>query len=88
MIYDVRKSYWVLMILFLFAFSSSFQQKKTGNQIEVAKVKLTFINTVKGSKIVFNDSTYTNSFGEKYLITKLRYYVTNVSVQGGHNSIK
>jgi hypothetical protein len=88
MMYDVRKSYWVLVVLFLFAFSSSFQQKKTGNQINVAKVKLTFVNTVKGSKIVFNDSTYTNSFGEKYIITKLRYYVTNISVQDGHNSIK
>jgi hypothetical protein len=88
MMYDVRKSYRVLMVLFLFAFSSSFQQKKTGNQINAAAVKLTFVNTVKGSKIVFNDSTYTNSFGEKYHITKLRYYVTNISVQGGHNTIK
>jgi hypothetical protein len=86
--YDVRRSYWVLMLLFLFAFSSSPRQKKAGNQNEVTTVKLTFVNTVKGSKIVFNDSTYTNSFGEKYLITKLKYYVTNVSVQDGHHSIK
>ena len=73
---------------FLFAFSSSFQQKKTGNQSPSSAVKLIFMNNVKGSKIAFNDSTYTNSFGEKYIITKLRYYVTNVSLQNGHNSIK
>ena len=88
MMRNVRKNYWVLMVLFLFAFFSSFQQKKIFNQSPSSAVKLTFINNVKGSKIVFNDSTYTNSFGEKYIITKLRYYVTNVSLQNGHNSIK
>ena len=88
MMCNVRKNYWVLMVAFLFAFSSSFQQKEIFSQSPSSSVKLTFINNVKGSKIVFNDSTYTNSFGEKYIITKLRYYVTNVSLQNGHNSIK
>ncbi|MEP6948388.1 MAG: MbnP family protein [Ginsengibacter sp.] len=88
MMHDITKSCRVLMMLFLFVFSSSFQQKKRGDQNNVTAVKLTFVNTIKGSKIVFNDSTYTNSFGEKYVITKLRYYVTNVSLQSVHNSIK
>lgn len=84
---NVRKNYWVLMVFFLFAIFCSFQQKKILNQSN-AIVKITFINNVKGSKIVFNDSTYTNPFGEKYTITKLRYYVTNVSLQNGHNNFK
>ena len=85
---NARKSYWVWMLIFLFAFSSSFQQKRTVDQSLSATIKLTFVNNIKGSRIVFSDSTYTNSFGEKYLITKLKYYVTNVSLQNGHTSIK
>ncbi len=73
------RSFWILPVLFLLAFSSSFRQEKTGNQNDLVVVKLTFNNNVKGNKIVFNDSTYVNPFGEKYVITKLRYYVTNVS---------
>lgn len=87
MMYNLRKNYWVLMVLF-FALFCSFQQKKIINQRPPSVVKLTFNNNIKGSNIVFNDSTYTNSFGEKYIITKLRYYVTNVSLQTGVKSNK
>jgi len=87
MMYSVRKSFWMLSVFILFAFFSSFQQTKMVDK-SPSTVKLTFINNVKGSKIVFNDSIYTNSFGEKYLITKLKYYVTNVSVLNGHSSAK
>ena len=88
MMRNVRKNYWALMMAFLITFSSSFQQKKIFNHSLSSSVKITFVNNVKGSKIAFNDSTYTNSFGEKYVITKLRYYVTNVSLQNGNNNIK
>lgn len=87
MMHDAGKSYCALIMLFLFAFSSSFLQKKTGDQNNAA-VKLTLVNTIKGNKIVFSDSGYTNSFGEKYFVTKLKYYVTNLSLQSVHNSIK
>ena len=54
--------------------------RKFFNQNKYASVKIIFINNVKGNKIVLNDSTYTNPFGEKYNITKLRYYVTNIEL--------
>ena len=85
---DSGKNYWVLWVLFLAAFFSSFQQKRIGNRNSLSAIKLTFINNVNGSKISFNDSTYTNSFGENYTITKLRYYVTNISLQSGSQSVK
>ncbi len=89
MIPDVRKSYRVFILLvFVLIFFSSFQQKKIFNKSIAFSVKLIFINNVRGTKIFLNDSTYTNSFGEKYTITKLRYYVTNVSLRNGHNNIK
>ena len=87
MICNVRGNYGVLTMLWLFVCLSSFQHKKIVNQ-NPCTVKLIFSNTVKENKIVFGDSTYTNSFGEKYIITKLRYYVTNISLQSVDNSFK
>jgi hypothetical protein len=82
----VRTSFWVLMGVVLFSLFSSFNEKKVTRSPEAA-IRLTFINTVKGSRIVYSDSTYTNSFGERYLVTKLRYYITNISVQKGDKTV-
>ncbi|MEO8762941.1 MAG: MbnP family protein [Ginsengibacter sp.] len=84
---DKRKNFWVLTVLLVFALSSSFKQKEISAQ-NLCTVKLIFINTIKGSRVVFNDSSYTNPFGEKYSITKLRYYVTNVSLVNGYAGFK
>jgi len=81
------KYYW-LVIPVLFAIFSSFHQKKIFNQNISASVKIIFINNIKENKIVLNDSTYTNPFGEKYIITKLRYYVSNVELQRADNFFK
>lgn len=42
------------------------------------KIALHFENTANGKKIVLNDAVYSNIFGEKYTITKLKYYVSNI----------
>ena len=85
---DSRKKYWVLWVFLLATFFSSFQQKKIENQNSLSAIKLTFANNVNGRKIIFNDSTYTNSFGENFTITKLRYYVTSISLPGGSQNVK
>jgi hypothetical protein len=43
-------------------------------------LKISFRNTVKGVPIVLATGNYTNGFGEQYLITKFKYYISNVSV--------
>jgi hypothetical protein len=43
-------------------------------------VKITFKNTVKGSPVVLNTATYTNSFAEQYTITTFKYYISNVVI--------
>jgi hypothetical protein len=53
---------------------------------EKTKLKITFENIIDGRKICLNDSIYTNPFGEKYNITKLKYYVSNISLLGDHSS--
>jgi hypothetical protein len=70
-----------LLLILSFCFFSSFQQKKFSDHNALANVKITFKNVIKGSGIVFRDSIYINPFQEKYTITKLKYYVTNVAVQ-------
>jgi hypothetical protein len=84
---SLRRNHRVLFAFFLAGIFSSFGVKLCA-QNPMSAIKLTFVNTVNGSKIVFNDSSYTNSFGEKYTISKLRYYVTNMSLQSGNSGIK
>lgn len=79
-------NFFVLIVSF--CFFNSFKQQKIIHKSGLANIKITFINTIKGNKIVFRDSTYTNPFNEKYIITKLKYYVTNLSVQKGIVSVK
>jgi len=83
---NVRQNYRIV-VLSLFVFASSFQKKEPQNQ-QLCSVKLVFNNTVHGSKIVLNDSTYSNAFGENYVVTKLRYYVTNILLQQADNNFK
>jgi hypothetical protein len=42
------------------------------------KIVLRFENVANAKKIVLNDSLYENNFGEKYSISKLKYYVSNI----------
>ena len=71
-----------------FFFFSSFQQKKQTPVDKQVIIKIIFKNIVNRQKIVLDDSAYTNPFGEKYRITKLRYYVTNIELQNGNNDYK
>ncbi len=65
---------------------SSFQQKNILQKSRTATVKITFVNNVKNYKMALHDSVYTNAFGEKYNITKFRYYVSNVYFKNGSGS--
>lgn len=45
-----------------------------------ATVSLVFQNEVKASPVVLRDSSYVNPFGEQYTISKLRYYVSHITL--------
>src|SRR5665213_1764722 len=70
--------FWLAMI---FAAFCSFSSNDVFRRVDAVSVQIIFINQVKGNKIALEDSTYTNSFGEKYTITKLRYYVSDISME-------
>jgi hypothetical protein len=80
------KHYW-LRLLPVVTLLFSFSQKKHFAKNSSSNIKVVFINTVNQNKIELNDSLYTNPFGEKYTVTKLKYYVTNVSLQNEQNYI-
>jgi hypothetical protein len=52
---------------------------------ETGTLKIRFINTANGKIITLRDSLYTNAFGEQYSISKLKYYIGQVSIPGSHS---
>jgi hypothetical protein len=48
------------------------------NSFGQRKIVVRFENIANGKKIVLNDSVYENDFGEKYTVSKLKYYVSNI----------
>ncbi len=48
------------------------------NSFGQKKIVVRFENMVNGKKIVLNDIVYENAFGEKYTVSKLKYYVSNI----------
>lgn len=45
-------------------------------------LRVVFVNTANGKMISLRDSTYSNAFGERYTINKLKYYVSNFLIPG------
>ena len=85
---DFKISSKLLPLIVFSVFFISFNDIKNDFQVASSAVKITFINTLNNAAIVLNDSMYINPFGEKYTITKLRYYITNVSFSNALNCSK
>jgi hypothetical protein len=43
-------------------------------------LKITFVNTVKSNPVGLGSTVHNNPFGEQYIITKLKYYISNISI--------
>ncbi|MFT3683180.1 MAG: hypothetical protein QM791_23175 [Ferruginibacter sp.] len=43
-------------------------------------VKFVFTNSINGNPVVLHDSSYTNTWNESYTLSKLKYYISNISV--------
>lgn len=49
-------------------------------------VKISFKNKVRTEDVILNIQTYLNPFAEEYTISKLKYYISNVSIAGTNHS--
>ena len=67
---------FLLMFSLITGFTSEQKKNKKGS------LKITFINIANGKRVVLADSIYTNPYGETYTITKLRYYISNIYLNG------
>jgi hypothetical protein len=43
-------------------------------------VKFTFKNVVNGNPLVLNTTNYTNQLGQPYTVSKLKYYISNITL--------
>lgn len=70
----IFRTLFFVTVIFITAVNISFGQNST--------LKINFEHYANGKKIVLSDSSYNNIFGEQYFIKKLRYYVSNLKVNG------
>ncbi len=58
-----------------------FVQAAAFAQSKQQEVQVTFVNIANGKRVVLQDSAYQNAFGEAYQLTRLRYYISNLSLE-------
>lgn len=69
----------MMFVVLLMGFCSSSAQKKP--LPKTGTLKISFVNRINDRPVVLLDSNYTNPFGEPYAISKLRYYISNISLK-------
>jgi len=70
----------ILSLHFLCVIFQTHAQRTTTVRPKAATVKISFINTVKGMPLVLDSMEYTNPFNEIYTVSRLKYYISNISL--------
>ena len=76
------KLFCLFALLFCSTTSGVYAQKKKQayKTAKIGVVKIIFNNLVNGRPLVLHDSVYTNSRGENYTVSKLKYYISNIGI--------
>ncbi|MEJ7626349.1 MAG: MbnP family protein [Ferruginibacter sp.] len=77
-----KKFFLITEILFSLIFIILMGFNPTSEKNEKGRLRISFKNTINGQPLVLRDSMYTTPLGEKYAVTKLRYYISNISLAG------
>lgn len=75
-----KTMYFVLMVA-LMTFITAFIKPVTKNNLNLT---ITFLNTANGKPVILKDSIYITPFNESYTITKLKYYISNIVLNGNY----
>ena len=78
-------TYLLIPVIYGLLIASSFSANKCPSS-KTGTLKISFINTANGKPIVLRDSLYSNYFGEKYSISKLKYYISNIVITANGNA--
>ncbi len=73
----------LVVSVFMLAITSAFSQAGISEKGQ-GTLLIRFINTANGKPVVLTDSLYSNFFGEKYSISKLKYYISHIAVTTGN----
>jgi hypothetical protein len=66
--------------------TSSFSADESYKSSQTGTLKIIFINTANGKPVVLRDSLYSNYFGEQYSVSKLKYYISNITMTANNSS--
>lgn len=72
------KNFFLFIPFVLVSFFNLESSPKITAPNNTGTVKITFVNTVKGKPLELNTGSYINPFGEKYSVSKFKYYISNV----------
>jgi hypothetical protein len=67
-------------IFFVIAFTGSSYLPIPIATNNTGMLKISFINTVKGSPLQLRTGNYTNPFDEQYSVSKFKYYISNIAL--------
>jgi len=67
-------------VIAVFFIITSFSANDKYSSSKAGTVRIIFNNTANGKPISLRDSLYSNYFGEQYSISKLKYYISNISI--------
>lgn len=63
-----------------------FSRQTAGAQNNYAELAIKFHYTANGKNLVLGDNNYINAFAESYSITRLKYYISNISLASKKNT--
>jgi hypothetical protein len=79
----LRKPVLAVVACFIFLIYSSSKKYSPG---KTGTVTIGFLNNVAGMPLIFDSIAYTNPFNEIYRVSKLKYYISNVTLSGSKHS--
>ena len=81
-------------LLPIIVFASCHKHPATSSATKPHNIKISFTNTVRGKPLVLASEKYTNQYivdrvaqNEQYTITKLQYYISNISFTNSRNKV-
>ncbi|MEP7163565.1 MAG: MbnP family protein [Ferruginibacter sp.] len=66
--------------------TASFSVIDKNSSAKTGTLKIIFRNTANGKPVILRDSLYNNYFGEQYSISKLKYYISNITMGNNGSS--
>ena len=78
---------YISVILFLLATLSACRHETTGPMVPAGKVTFEIVHKVNGAGLIKNELKYTNTAGNPYMITDLKYFISDITFHRSDGSL-